>query len=139
MSLSKIPIAAFSKENICEACRAEDIAQKQKQVKDGTITCDKCGAKVSIAVNDVLGYATLCHACEAKLLREKAGMSSPSGSSSSPGQSSSAPQKKEEHGRFHTGCGGRIYEDGDDGNYWVYWKCDKCGHRDHHGDWIESK
>ena len=49
----------------------------------------------------------------------------------------STQKDEEQHGPRHKGCGGHVYEDGDDGNYWVYWKCEKCGHRDHHGDWIE--
>ena len=104
VSLSKIPLAPFEKEKICEACHAEEVAEYQRQSNGGNIVCDKCGAKVSIAVNDSFGYHNLCHACEAKLLRDKAGMSSPS--SSGDGKvngtysSSNGDGKKTEYGAY---------------------------------------
>lgn len=47
------------------------------------------------------------------------------------GEEEKEKEKPVQHGRFHKGCGGMLLQDGDDGYGWTYWKCKKCGQRDH--------
>ena len=99
VSFSKIGQSPRSK-GICEACELEDLA-KWKGGK-GDLTCDKCGAKVSMTTHDKFGYGRICNNCYSGLLRTQAGQDKSTGDGKVNGTASSSKGtgKKTETGAY---------------------------------------
>lgn len=100
-----------------------DGGSSESDEDDGQKICIRCKQKKSYLEWDKDAIGWVCYDCLNRTVPKE------------------EPQEEESSGcggPVHHGCGGCVYEaEWDDDKGGRFWKCEKCGHKDHWGPWLE--